>query len=120
MQKTAEKYNLENHDRVKVISKVGEIETHVQIVEGIHPQVLAIGDSCGHWEFGRIAQGKSFKSNDPNTQLLWWEEKEGGFFAEEERGKGNGVHPKPIIPNISDPIGGEQCWMDTKVRIKKV
>ncbi len=118
--KTAAKYNLENHDRVKVISKVGEIETHVQIVEGIHPQVLAIGDSCGHWEFGRIAQAKAFKSNDPNTRLLWWEKKESGFFAEEVRGKGNGVHPKPIIPIISDPIGGGQCWMDTKVRIKKV
>lgn len=117
---TAKKHDLKNYDRVKVISKVGEIETHVRLVEGIHPRVVAIGDSCGHWGFGRIAQAHSFKSQDPNTGLLWWGKKEGGWFPKEERGKGHGVHPKPIIPIMNDPIGGGQCWMDTKVRIKKV
>lgn len=117
---TAEQMGLKNYDRVRVISKIGEMETHVRLVEGIHPRVVAVGDSCGHWGFGRIAQARAFTSQDPNTRLLWWEAREKGWFSEEERGKGNGSHPKPIIPNRSDPIGGGQCWMDTKVRLKKV
>jgi anaerobic selenocysteine-containing dehydrogenase len=117
---TARELGLSPHDRVKVISKVGEIETNVRIVEGIHPKVVAIGDSCGHWGFGRIAQAKAFKSQDPTTRLLWWERKKRGLFSEEPEGSGNGVHPKPIIPVTNDPIGGGQGWMDTKVRIKKV
>ena len=117
---TARRYDLEDYDRVLLISKAGEIETRVRVVEGIHPRVVAVGDSCGHWAMGRIAQAEAFESRDPNTALLWWEKSRGGLFAREERGMGNGVHPKPIIPNTSDPIGGGACWMDTKVRIKKV
>lgn len=117
---TAKKFDLKNYDRVKVISKAGEMETSVRVVEGIHPKVIAIGDSCGHWGFGRIAQSEAFKSQDPNTHLLWWGKEKGGWWSEEERDRGHGVHPKPIIPILSDPIGGGQCWMDTKVRIVKV
>jgi anaerobic selenocysteine-containing dehydrogenase len=117
---TAKKHGLTKYDRVKVISKAGEIETEIRIVEGIHPRVVAMGDSCGHWGFGRIAQAEAFKSHDPNTHLLWWGKEKHGWWHTKESGRGNGVHPKPIIPIISDPIGGGQCWMDTKVRIKKV
>jgi anaerobic selenocysteine-containing dehydrogenase len=116
---TAASLNVRSRDRVKVISKVGEIETVAQVVEGIHPQVVAIGDSCGHWQYGRFAQARRFKNQDPNSKLLWWGQEKHGWFAE-ATGTGNGVHPKPIIPIMSDPIGGGQCWMDTKVRIKKV
>jgi len=117
---TARKLDLKNYDRVKVISKAGEMVSSVRVVEGIHPKVIAVGDSCGHWGFGRIAQAEAFKSQDPNTRLLWWGKEKGGFWSEEERDRGNGVHPKPIIPILSDPLGGGQCWMDTKVRIVKV
>jgi hypothetical protein len=40
--------------------------------------------------------------------LIWWEK------------EGNGVHPNPIIPVASDPIGGGQAWMDTVVSITKI
>jgi anaerobic selenocysteine-containing dehydrogenase len=116
---TAKKNGLKKYDRVKLISKAGEIETEIRIVEGIHPRVLAMGDSCGHWGFGRIAQAEAFKSPDPNTRLLWWGKEKHGWWHTKEVGRGNGAHPKPIIPIMSDPIGGGQCWMDTKVRIKK-
>ncbi len=116
----ARELGLKDYDQVRVISKVGEITTRVRLVEGIHPRVVSIGDSCGHWKFGRVAQAKAFRSHDPNTHLLWWgDHKRMGFF-EEPGEKGNGVHPKPIIPLMNDPIGGGVCWMDTKVRIKKV
>ncbi len=117
---TAKKHGLKNYDRVKVISKAGEIETKIRIVEGIHTKVVAMGDSCGHWGFGRIAQAEAFESREPNTRLLWWGKEKASWWSRKETEKSNGVHPKPIIPIMSDPIGGGQCWMDTKVRIKKV
>jgi thiosulfate reductase/polysulfide reductase chain A len=117
---TAKKHGLKNYDRVKVISKAGEIETGIRVVEGIHTKVVAMGDSCGHWGFGRIAQAEAFESREPNSRLLWWGKEKESWWSKKEAVKGNGVHPKPIIPIMSDPIGGGPCWMDTKVRIKKV
>jgi anaerobic selenocysteine-containing dehydrogenase len=95
-------------DIIEVTSPVGSIKAEAHLTAGINPQVLAISDSCGHWEYGNVAQAKKFKSEDPFTNLIWWEE------------EGNGTHPNPIITIASDPIGGGQAWMDTKVRITKV
>jgi len=105
---TAKKLGIEKNDEVRIDSKVGSIKTKVWITNGIHPKVVALSDSCGHWQYGRIARAEKFKSEEPNTEFIWWEE------------EGNGVHPNPIIPVASDPIGGSQAWMDTVVRISKV
>ncbi len=103
---TAARLGLSDGDDIVVASKVGEIKTKVKVVQGIHPKVVAIGDSVGHSEFGRIARAEAFDSNVKTTKLLWWH--------------GHGSNAKPIVANASDPIGGGQGWMDTKVWIKKV
>lgn len=105
---TAEKKGIREGDKIKVTSRVGAIETRAYITQGIHPQVIAISDSCGHWQVGRLARAKRFRSSDPETQLVWWEK------------EGNGVHPKPVIPVSSDPVGGGQAWMDTVVMVSKI
>ncbi len=105
---TAEKKGIREGDKIRVTSQVGSIETRAYITQGIHPQVIAISDSCGHWRVGRLARAKRFSSPDPETQLVWWEK------------EGNGVHPNPVIPVSSDPIGGGQAWMDTVVMVAKI
>lgn len=105
---TAKKLGINRDDEVKVDSGVGSIKTKVWLTNGIHPKVVAISDSCGHWQYGRIARAKKFTSDELNTEFIWWEE------------DGNGVHPNPVIPSAPDPIGGSQAWMDTVVRITKV
>lgn len=105
---SAGKRGIKTGDKVKIISGAGEIITNVIVLEGIHPKVVAISDNCGHWEFGKIARAKKFKSEEPDTNIIWWER------------HGNGVHPKPIIPVSPDPIGGGQAWMDTVVKVSKV
>lgn len=105
---TAAKFGLKTGDEVIVTSKVGSKKTRVLVTEGVHPKVVCFAGSHGHWEYGRIAQAKAFRSEtvkDPDTELIWW--------------KDNGVHLNEIIPVNPDPIGGNQAWMDTVVTIKK-
>ena len=104
----AEARGLKAGDLVKVTSALGTITTKVHVTQGIHPRVVAIGDSVGHWATSRVAQGQAYDSDDPNTGLIWWEQRHG-----------HGVHPFPLIPVASDPIGGGQAWQDTKVTITK-
>ncbi len=105
---TARSRGIKDGDRVSLRSKAGIIETKVRVTWGIHPKVVALSDSCGHWKYGGVAQARKFKSYNPNTQLIWWES------------EGNGVHPNAIIPVQIDPASGGQGWMDTVVTIKKL
>ncbi|OGP73390.1 MAG: hypothetical protein A2V86_15295 [Deltaproteobacteria bacterium RBG_16_49_23] len=105
---TAHKMKLRNGDRIRVSSSLGSLVTPVMVTQGIHPKVVALSDSLGRWNYGRIARGEPFQSEDPETRLIWW-------------GKhGTGAHPNPIIPIQKDPAGGGQGWMDTVVRIEKI
>lgn len=103
----AKRMGLTNGDRVRITSPLGSLVTPAFITQGIHPRVVALSDSVGRWNYGRIARGKPFQSQDPETSLIWW-------------GKnGTGVHPNPIIPIQQDPFGKGQGWMDTVVRVEK-
>ncbi|MBF8265976.1 MAG: thiosulfate reductase [Dehalococcoidia bacterium] len=105
---TAGSLGIHNGDQVRLTSAAGVIVVKAMVTESVKPGVLAIGSCVGHWGSGRIAQGKAYESENPNTKLLWWEE------------HGNGVHPHHIIPWSKDPIAGGQGWKDTLVSISKV
>lgn len=114
---TAKKRGIKDGDEVIITSSVTKVKTKVIVTEGVHPKVVAFGMGAGHWAYGRMASnankfsskgaGKevNLKLADPDTELIWWKEK--------------GVHLNTLIPVQSDPIGGNQAWMDTVVTIKK-
>jgi anaerobic selenocysteine-containing dehydrogenase len=104
----ARKYGLRDGDKVEVVSKLGRIETEVNITQGIHPDVVAMATNCGHWQFGHIARAKGFKSSNPRMSLIWWED------------EGNGININRIIPASMDTVGRGQGWMDTVVEIRKI
>jgi anaerobic selenocysteine-containing dehydrogenase len=107
-EETARKMSLNDGDRVRITSSLGSLVTPIFITQGVHPRVVALSDSLGRWGYGRTPQGKPFRSQDPETGLLWW-------------GKhGAGVHPNPIIPTQQDPLGEGQGWMDTVIKVEKV
>ncbi len=105
---TAERKRIKNDDRVKLQTSVGEIELKVRLTESIHPTTVAIARDFGHWAVGNIAQAKKFKSVDPDTSLLFWEN------------KWNGVHVNSIIARKKDAISERQVWSGIRVSIKKV
>jgi anaerobic selenocysteine-containing dehydrogenase len=112
---TARKLNINDGDKIKVRSSIGELLTTAHVSEETVPGVVAISFHCGHWQWGRFATAgqesnplSDTKSDalDPDTRRIWWTTK--------------GVHPNFIIPNAGDPIGGGQRWMDTVVKVSKV
>jgi anaerobic selenocysteine-containing dehydrogenase len=105
---TAEKLGIKNGDRVKLQTSVGEIETKVRVTQSIHPQAVALARDFGHWAVGNIARSRKFKSADPDTSLLFWED------------KGNGVHINSIIARNFDASGGGPIWSGIKVHLFKV
>lgn len=107
-EQTAQKMSLNDGDRVRITSALGSLITPVFMTQGIHPRVVALSDSVGRWNYGRIPQGKPFRSEDAETSLLWWGR------------HGTGVHPNPIIPVQQDPQGEGQGWMDTVIKVEKV
>jgi anaerobic selenocysteine-containing dehydrogenase len=103
----AKQLHIEEGDRIKISTKIGAFVTEARLTFGIHPRVIGIERNLGHWGYGQIAQAKKFKSRDPNTKLVWWEN------------EGNGISPNRIISGTSDPIGGGEAWNDTLVTISK-
>jgi len=104
----AAEFHIEKGDLVKVTSQLGSFVARAHLTQGINPWVIAIAAGLGHWKYGHIARAKKFKSRDPDTQLVWWGK---DWFR---------VNPNTAIPERSDPIGGGQAWMDTRVSIMKI
>jgi anaerobic selenocysteine-containing dehydrogenase len=106
--KTANVRGIKSGDKIIIESRIGSIETKAFVTEAVVPGIVAISHHCGHWEYGRYASGNKppvKEGNDPDLKLKWWTE--------------YGVHPNWIIPNSPDPISGQQCWMDTVVKVTK-
>lgn len=104
---TAKAINLKTGDKVKIVSKAGSLVTLVKVTNGINPLVVAMADGFGHTEFGRVAKGIRFESDDPETRLIWWGNESESASA------------RAIVPLNLDPVGGGQGWMETRVIITK-
>ncbi|MCL4515813.1 MAG: molybdopterin-dependent oxidoreductase [Firmicutes bacterium] len=105
--RTAAARGIKDGDTVKVVSRLKSAVTRARVTEGIHPGVVAFAMGSGHWEYGRVAGAKNFKSADRDTELIWWEK------------HGNGVHLNSLIPVAADPVGGGQPYMDTVVTVTR-
>jgi anaerobic selenocysteine-containing dehydrogenase len=106
---TAEARGIEEGDRIKIKSRIGEIEVSAKVTENVVPGVVAISSHGGRWEFGRYASGKKaphgIDVDAPYEELKWWHS--------------DGAHLNRIIPISSEPISGQQRWMDTVVSVTK-
>ncbi|OGH61641.1 MAG: hypothetical protein A3G34_15870 [Candidatus Lindowbacteria bacterium RIFCSPLOWO2_12_FULL_62_27] len=102
--KTAAARGIANGDKVRLKSPIGEIVTTARVTEGIHPQVVAISMSVGHWEYGRYASGKEVFPEVEGEKPTW------DTF---------GKHPNWLIANKADHISGQMRWNDTVVTVEK-
>jgi anaerobic selenocysteine-containing dehydrogenase len=106
--KTSSVLGINDGDKIKVKSKVGEIVTKARVTEKIIPGVLAISFHVGREESGRYGSGKKSPEahdNDPDIKNKFWDT--------------YGVNLNRIIPNSSDPISGQLCSMDTVISVTK-
>jgi thiosulfate reductase / polysulfide reductase chain A len=106
---TAATKAIDDGDRIKIKSPLGEIEVVAKVTENVVPGAIAMSSHGGRWEYGRYASGKKapygIAVDPPQEELKWWPT--------------DGDHPNRIIPNSPEPISGQQRWMDTVVSVTK-
>ncbi|MGH7845333.1 MAG: molybdopterin-dependent oxidoreductase [Candidatus Binatia bacterium] len=125
------RFDVEIGDLLKVHTEIGYFIDRVWVTEGIRPGVIACSHHLGRWrlqeDFGgerwstalvdlkQIEPGKwmmrqihgirPFKSEDPDSERIWWED--------------GGVHQNLTFPVQPDFISGQHCWHQ-KVRVERV
>lgn len=130
---TAARYNIKNGDMIELTSyqpdtgeMVGTLQIEARVTDGIHPKVVAVSNSCGHWEYTNVAKGIRSDSAPDNvaavldpaladpdiSKNLWWDKRNGG--------DGNGWNPNGLIVNQEDPATGMQGWHDNIISIRKI
>ncbi|HST21709.1 MAG TPA: molybdopterin dinucleotide binding domain-containing protein, partial [Blastocatellia bacterium] len=128
--KDAAKMGFTNGNLARVSTEIGYFVIRVWVTEGIRPNVVAcshhlgrwrlkqtegtdrwasalvdledIGD--GRWRLRQIKGVEPFKSDDPDSQRIFWQE--------------GGVHQNLTFPVQPDPVSGMHCWHQ-KVRVEK-
>ncbi|HDZ76750.1 MAG TPA: twin-arginine translocation signal domain-containing protein [Candidatus Omnitrophica bacterium] len=66
----ASKVGIKNGDKIKLISKIGEIECTAKLWEGVRPGTVAKCYGQGHWAYGKVAAkkfGKVARGGNNNT-----------------------------------------------------
>jgi anaerobic selenocysteine-containing dehydrogenase len=105
-EKTAKSLGLAEGEKVEIHSKGMKATVYVHLTQSVHPEVVAIGRDLGHWAYGHVAKGKKFKSQDPDTSLIWWD-------------NGKSVHVNWLIQEERDRVSGGISAIGTVVKIKK-
>ena len=113
---------------------VSSMRVPIVIMEGIHPRVIAMSNSCGHTQYTSVAQARKEPLDDsqlagcePGTyqdadwqRNMWWQDDSGGDHTKWKRNRGNGWNQNKLMPIAPDPVTGQQAFHDTVVRIRKI
>ena len=126
----AENLEVKTEDLLKVHTEIGYFVDKVWVTEGIKPGVVACSHHLGRWRLQEDSGGerwstalvdlkqvesgkwmmrhihgiKPFKSDDPDSERIFWED--------------GGVHQNLTFPVQPDYISGQHCWHQ-KVRVTK-
>jgi anaerobic selenocysteine-containing dehydrogenase len=126
----AQKFDVKNGDLLKIHTEIGYFVDKIWMTEAIKPGVIACSHHLGRWRLQEDSGGerwstalvhlketepgkwmmrqlhgiKRFKSEDPDSERIWWED--------------GGVHQNLTFPVQPDFISGQHCWHQ-KVRVEK-
>lgn len=107
---------------------VGKVVVPVYVTEGIHPRVIAMSNSLGHFAHGRAANGRrGARADFPGfddaviaedqdlSEDLWWGQGEGLWsrLTGAGNGLGSGYNINAALPIYPSPLVGMQGWYDT-------
>ena len=110
---------------------VSTMRVPIVTMEGIHPRVIAMSNSCGHWQYTRVARGEQsspdegyLEGSDTETfrdadweRNMWWQDNTGYDPEHWKQNTGNGWNQNRLLPISPDPITGQQAFHSTVVRI---
>lgn len=112
---------------------VARMRVPIVTMPGIHPQAIAMSNSCGHWQYTNVAKamrsdvGDYLAGSDPRTyrdadweRNMWWEDHSGNDPANWRRNTGNGWNQNKLMPIAPDPVTGQQAFHDTVVSVTKI
>jgi thiosulfate reductase / polysulfide reductase chain A len=71
----AARHNIQNGQLITVAQGESKIKVKAFVTEAIHPRVIAISASFGHWRYGKTAEGKGV---NPNSLIPSWTDKVAG------------------------------------------
>jgi len=103
---TGKRMGLRNRDVVEIKSKAGAISIPVMLSPGVHPNVVAVAEGCGHEGYGNIEKGERYRGTDPFTHAIWWGH------------DGHGENPNKVKPLVAGDEA-EAGALVTKVIIRK-
>ncbi len=113
---------------------IATMRVPVVLMEGIHPKVIAMSNSCGHWQYTSVAQarrhpaekgplvgsdGETYRDADWERNM-WWEDTSDGDPDRWRPNTGKGWNQNRLMPIAPDPVSGQQAYHDTVVRIRKL
>ncbi|MCS6843428.1 MAG: molybdopterin-dependent oxidoreductase [Caldilineales bacterium] len=127
----AERIGVKTGDLVRVTTEIGYFVDTVWVTEGIKPGIIAMSHHLGRWRLqedlgigpgmsalarleedgeGRfklnyIHGARPWKSFDPDTERIWWEDV--------------GVHQNLTHAVHPDPLSGGHCWLQKAVNVRK-
>jgi anaerobic selenocysteine-containing dehydrogenase len=118
----ARRLGVETGELLKIATAIGHFVDKVWVTEAIRPGVVACSHHLGRWRLSENAGGERwstafvdlkqvepgqwkmtrihgvtpFKSDDPDSERIWWEDV--------------GVHQNLTFPVQPDPVSGQHCW----------
>ncbi len=112
----------------------GTLRVPIVTMPGIHPQALAMSNSCGHWQYTNVAQAIRARPTGDNTagmepdvyrdsdweRNMWWEAEDGLVPGAWKPNTGKGWNQNALMPIAPDPITGQQAFHSTVIRIRPV
>ncbi len=113
---------------------VGTMRVPIVTMQGIHPKVIAMSNSCGHWQYTNVAKAKSSRNEEGHAvgmdgesfrdadweRNMWWEDKSNGDPTKWKQNTGNGWNQNKLMPIAPDPVTGQQAFHGTIVKVTKL
>jgi hypothetical protein len=104
------------------------------LTPGVHPRVIAISNSLGHFAYTSVAMAQRKRELGSEAEGLqpaamrdgdwernmWWEDYSNGDPRKWVPNTGRGWAQNHVLPILPDPISGQQAFNDTVVRVAKV
>lgn len=112
----------------------GSMRVPIVTMPGIHPNAIAMSNSCGHTQYTNVAQAKKSRPDGDKVsgmdissyrdadweRNMWWQDGSGDDASKWQQNTGNGWNQNTILPIAPDPVTGQQAFHSTVVKVSRL